>query len=63
MQAFSKSRNIDAQTICDLSMQNYVEVWYVLHIVFWELFIYSWHLFLDEILGEFQVLSHQETCW
>jgi hypothetical protein len=41
MQAFSKSRNIDAQTICDLSMQNYVEVWYVLHIVFWELFIYS----------------------
>ncbi|CAB3982256.1 kynurenine 3-monooxygenase [Paramuricea clavata] len=26
MQAFSKSRNVDAQTICDLSMQNYIEM-------------------------------------
>ena len=26
MQAFSTSRNIDAKTICDLSMENYIEV-------------------------------------
>jgi hypothetical protein len=26
MQAFSRSRNVDAKTICDLSMQNYIEV-------------------------------------
>ena len=33
MQAFSKSRNVDAQTICDLSMQNYIEVGWTLPVV------------------------------
>ena len=28
MQAFSTSRNIDAKAICDLSMENYIEVSY-----------------------------------
>ena len=45
MQAFSKSRNVDAETICDLSMQNYIEVCYVLYVLHsvWFFLFFSYH--------------------